>query len=384
MALTYGTVVGRFVEFSDLESPLSGKVIFTPTVSQMQFPSETPPVTALQQARVCPVIDGNLYDSTISNPTTDTPLGVSLLASDQPNALPSTVQYKVVVKLDNVTVQPSDVYIDVPANSTVDLANVIPAIDYTHLPVVVSQEERILAQAAQAQAEAAAQNAAGSATGAQGAAQASATSAQNAAGSASQASDSATNAQGSATSAASSASLAFQSASTAEAYKNSAATSKEQAASSATLASAKALAASDSATSAASSSTSAQASALAAEQAKEQGSQLLVQKGNVSGTLDLSTVTTNQIVHLTRVGNIVVNLPTSPMVGQTITLVMKKDSTATVYSFGLKNVTTAYGVTITPSSAANTLDEIMCFYDGVRWKARVGGLADSIPASWVV
>ena len=129
MALTYGTVVGRFVEFSDLESPLSGKVIFTPTVSQMQFPSETPPVTALQQARVCPVIDGNLYDSTISNPTTDTPLGVSLLASDQPNALPSTVQYKVVFKLDNVTIQPSDVYIDVPANSTVDLANVIPAID---------------------------------------------------------------------------------------------------------------------------------------------------------------------------------------------------------------------------------------------------------------
>ena len=143
-------------------------------------------------------------------------------------------------------------------------------------------------------------------------------------------------------------------------------------------------AASDSATSAASSSTSAQASALAAEQAKEQGSQLLVQKGNVSGTLDLSTVTTNQIVHLTRVGNIVVNLPTSPMVGQTITLVMKKDATATVYSLNLKNVITAYGVSITPSPAANALDEIMCFYDGVRWKARVSGLSDAIPTAWVV
>ena len=198
------------------------------------------------------------------------------------------------------------------------------------------------AQAAQAQAEEAAQNAAGSATGAQGAAEASATSAhasqssqaasaasaQNAAGSASQASDSATNAQGSAT--------------------------------------------------------SAQASALAAEQAKEQGSQLLVQKGNVSGTLDLSTVTTNQIVHLTRVGNIVVNLPTSPIVGQTITLVMKKDATATVYSFNLKNVIASYGVSITPSPAANALDEIMCFYDGVRWKARVSGLSDAIPTAWVV
>ena len=240
--------------------------------------------------------------------------------------------------------------------------------------------------------------AAGSATSSQGAAEASATSAhasqssqaasaasaQNAAASASQASDSATNAQGSATSAASSASSASQSAALAESHKNSAATSKDQAAASATLASTKATAASDSATASANSSASAQASALAAEQAKEQGSQLLVSLGNVSGALDLSTVTTNQIVHLTRVGNITITLPMSPMVGQTITLVMKKDATATVYAFNLKNVITAYGVSITPSSAANSLDEIMCFYDGVRWKARVSGLADAIPTAWVV
>ena len=79
-----------------------------------------------------------------------------------------------------------------------------------------------------------------------------------------------------------------------------------------------------------------------------------------------------------------VNLPTSPIVGQTITFVMKKDATATVYSFKLTNVITAYGVSITPSSAANTLDEIMCFYDGVRWKARVSGMSDAIPTAWVV
>ena len=254
------------------------------------------------------------------------------------------------------------------------------------------------AQAAQAQAEEAAQNAAGSATGAQGAAEDSATSAHasqssqtaaagsagNAAAAAAQASSSATNAQGSATAAASSASSASQSAALAESHKNSAATSKDQADASASLASAKATAASDSATSASSSSASAQASALAAERAKEQGSQLLVNLGNRSGTVDLSTVTTNQIVHLTRVGNIVVNLPTSPIVGQTITLVMKKDSTATVYSVNLKNVITAYGVAITPSASPNALDEIMCFYDGVRWKARVSGLSDAIPTAWVV
>ena len=95
-------------------------------------------------------------------------------------------------------------------------------------------------------------------------------------------------------------------------------------------------------------------------------------------------MTTNQIIHLTRVGDITITLPMSPIVGQTITLVMKKDATGTAYAFTLKNVTTAYGVPITPSSSANALDEIMCFYDGVRWKARVGGLADSIPTSWVV
>ena len=208
---------------------------------------------------------------------------------------------------------------------------------------------------------------------------------------ANKASDSATQANQYKNSASSSADSAAGYRNSAQTYANNAsasqtaaATSATNAATSATLASTKALAASDSATSAASSSTSAQASALAAEQAKEQGSQLLVQKGNVSGTLDLSTVTTNQIVHLTRVGNIVVNLPTSPIVGQTITLVMKKDATGTAYAFTLKNVITAYGVSITPSPAANALDEIMCFYDGVRWKARVSGLSDAIPTAWVV
>ncbi len=95
-------------------------------------------------------------------------------------------------------------------------------------------------------------------------------------------------------------------------------------------------------------------------------------------------MTANQIVHFTRVGDITITLPMSPIVGQTITLVMKKDATATVYSFKLTNVITAYGISITPSSAANALDEIMCFYDGVRWKARVSGLSDAIPTAWVV
>ena len=140
-------------------------------------------------------------------------------------------------------------------------------------------------------------------------------------------------------------------------------------------------AASDSATSAASSSASAQASALAAEQAKEQGSQLLAQKGNVSGTLDLTAATRNLIVHATMTGNITVALPASPMTGHTITLELLQDATGGRL-LTIPGAVTAYGVAITPAPAANALTEVMCFWDGVRWHARVAGLADSKPAGW--
>jgi hypothetical protein len=113
------------------------------------------------------------------------------------------------------------------------------------------------------------------------------------------------------------------------------------------------------------------------------GAFLLDQRGDVSGTLDLSALTTQNIVHARLTGNLTVVLPSSPVVGQTITLELQQDATGG-RTLTMPNAVAAFGVPITLSTAANALDEIMCLHDGVRWKARVGGLSDSIPTSWVV
>ena len=119
----------------------------------------------------------------------------------------------------------------------------------------------------------------------------------------------------------------------------------------------------------------------AVETAAEVGSQLLDNRGNFSGTLNLSAVTRNAIVHMTMIGNITATLPTVPMVGHTITLELKQDATGS-RTLTIPGAVTAYGIAITPAVGANALTEVMCFYDGVRWHARVSGLADAVPAGW--
>lgn len=120
-----------------------------------------------------------------------------------------------------------------------------------------------------------------------------------------------------------------------------------------------------------------------ATQQAQVGAFLLDQRGSVSGTLDLSGVTQQSFVHVTLTGNLTVVLPSAPIVGMTITLELKQDSTGG-RKLTMKNIPASFGVPITLSTAANALDEVMCLFDGVRWKARVGGLSDSIPTSWVV
>ena len=359
VSATYGKVVGRLIRtmFVPSGSVANGvpipraKVVFTASMPLSTTSSE---VYIADSVTAYTNDDGYLCSD-------DGTLGVLLLATNNTALSAKDWTWNVKVMAPSITTQSWS--IAVPGNSTIDLATAVKLPPDPGDEIALWQQVLADAEAARDQAQVYANNASDSAT---------------------QANQYKNSASSSADSAAGYRNSAQTYANNASASQTAAATSATNAASSATLASTKALAASDSATSAASSSTSAQASALAAEQAKEQGSQLLVQKGNVSGTLDLSTVTTNQIVHLTRVGNIVVKLPTSSIVGQTITLVMKKDATGTAYAFTLKNVITAYGVSITPSPAANALDEIMCFYDGVRWKARVSGLSDAIPTAWVV
>ena len=359
VSATYGKVVGRLIRtmFVPSGSVANGvpipraKVVFTASMPLSTTSSE---VYIADSVTAYTNDDGYLCSD-------DGTLGVLLLATNNTALSAKDWTWNVKVMAPSITTQSWS--IAVPGNSTIDLATAVKLPPDPGDEIALWQQVLADAEAARDQAQVYANNASDSAT---------------------QANQYKNSASSSADSAAGYRNSAQTYANNASASQTAAATSATNAASSATLASTKALAASDSATSAASSSTSAQASALAAEQAKEQGSQLLVQKGNVSGTLDLSTVTTNQIVHLTRVGNIVVKLPTSSIVGQTITLVMKKDATGTAYAFTLNNVITAYGVSITPSPAANALDEIMCFYDGVRWKARASGLSDAIPTAWVV
>lgn len=366
VSATYGKVVGRLIRTMFVPSGSVANGVPIPRATVV-FTASMPLSTTSSEVYIADSVttytndDGYLCSD-------DGTLGVLLLATNNTALSAKDWTWNVKVMAPSITTQSWS--IAVPGNSTIDLATAVKLPPDPGDEIALWQQVLADAEAARDQAQVYANNASDSATQANQYKNSASSSADSAAGYRNSAQTYANNASASQTAAATSA--------------TSAATSATNAASSATLASTKALAASDSATSAASSSTSAQASALAAKQAKEQGSQLLVQKGNVSGTLDLSTVTTNQIVHLTRVGNIVVNLPTSPIVGQTITLVMKKDATGTAYAFTLKNVITAYGVSITPSPAANALDEIMCFYDGVRWKARVSGLSDAIPTAWVV
>ena len=359
VSATYGKVVGRLIRTMFVPSGSVANGVPIPR-AKVVFTASMPLTTTSSEVYIADSVTAYTNDDGYLC-SDDGTLGVLLLATNNTALSAKDWTWNVKVMAPSITTRSWS--IAVPGNSTIDLATAVKLPPDPGDEIALWQQVLADAEAARDQAQVYANNASDSAT---------------------QANQYKNSASSSADSAAGYRNSAQTYANNASASQTAAATSATNAASAATLASTKALAASDSATSAASSSTSAQASALAAEQAKEQGSQLLVQKGNVSGTLDMSTVTTNQIIHLTRVGDITITLPMSPIVGQTITLVMKKDATGTAYSFNLTNVITAYGVSITPSPAANALDEIMCFYDGVRWKARVSGLSDAIPTAWVV
>lgn len=108
--------------------PLDGTVTITPRVGTMKWPGLPKPQTSVMSALVCPVIDGDLYrpGTTLQN-YQDVDPGVTVVATDQPDAQPSTVQYEVRWNLTGARVQPQTTPIDVPANGVVDLATVIPA-----------------------------------------------------------------------------------------------------------------------------------------------------------------------------------------------------------------------------------------------------------------
>lgn len=109
---------------------------------------------------------------------------------------------------------------------------------------------------------------------------------------------------------------------------------------------------------------------------------LLDQRGNVTGTLDLSDVETNVYVHLTLTGDVTVALPENAIPGRIITLVTFQDATGG-HSITVPDALSAYGVLPVASAGPNEGSEWHLIFDGEDWKVRVAGSSDSTPAEWI-
>lgn len=155
----YGQVIGRFVSFTadsydagnvPDEVPLNGKVTLTPLTTITRWPTTTPPRLAIAQPVTAVVIDGTLTgpDGLINHL-------LYLVATDQPEGQPDTIQWRASFRFDNVAVQPADVVFNVPANGVVDLSQIVSIPPEPGTIVVVSHEDAL---AAAASADAAAQS----------------------------------------------------------------------------------------------------------------------------------------------------------------------------------------------------------------------------------
>lgn len=149
--LADGSDYGRSPDGVPDEVPLTGKVIFTPTVTTLKFPTLSPPRFAALEKIECPLIGGFLFppDTTEEN-APHVQAGVVLTATDQPLALPPTFQYTVSWQLDSTRAAPASSAIDVPADGIVDLATVIPASSEPGVIKMISHEDRIAAEEAAA------------------------------------------------------------------------------------------------------------------------------------------------------------------------------------------------------------------------------------------
>ena len=110
---------------------------------------------------------------------------------------------------------------------------------------------------------------------------------------------------------------------------------------------------------------------------------LLDQRGDVAGTIDLTNLTKQSFIHCRLVGNTKVTLPANPTVGMCVNFEVLQNATGG-YTFTFNTKVTSYGITSVISSTANSLSEVICMWDGVRWKARVAGTNDAIPVGWNV
>lgn len=174
----YGEVVGRFVKFTadtadpgstPNEVPLTGSVLLIPMTQFMRWPTVDPPRLAVAVPLDCPVVNGDLCAPGTTSP------GVHLVATDQPLAHPTLIQWRATFHLAGVSAQPASVVFNVPTGGVVDLALVVSVPPEPPAILVVDPnsglEVAAAADAAQAAADAAAASAANAAQAATDAAQ---------------------------------------------------------------------------------------------------------------------------------------------------------------------------------------------------------------------
>jgi hypothetical protein len=166
----YGQVVGRFVRFTadtpdpgnvPDEIPLEGTITLTPLTTAMRWPTAVPPRLAVADTLTCLVVDGDLYP-----PGGGPDAGVYVVATDQPNAVPSLVQWRANFNFAGISPQPNPVVFNVPAGGVVDLSIVAPVAPDPPTIVVVDPNSAIEIAQAVEDAEAAAAAAAASAAAA--------------------------------------------------------------------------------------------------------------------------------------------------------------------------------------------------------------------------
>lgn len=154
--IAFGTITGTFLtvlaDSNDTgNSPdavaLGGTVTITPVLKSFRITGAAPATVVTQD------IKATIVNGTLLGPDGVTPLRV--MASDSPNISPSPVQYTAKFALTGVTNQPPTITFSVPSNGTVDLSTVITLPAVAPVQTIVSEQDRIDAEAAAVRAEAA-------------------------------------------------------------------------------------------------------------------------------------------------------------------------------------------------------------------------------------
>lgn len=147
---------GDFVETNDLV--LSGKVYITPTVDKMYWPGKG---TSVFRKYVCPIIDGVMYaPGTKESDETKVP-GVEVVASIQPEAKPSFVQYRIEIRFHGVPTVSSITPVEVEAGTDVNIGDLVQVTYPDRTIVIVDSVDRQLAVDAADRAQGYANEAAG-------------------------------------------------------------------------------------------------------------------------------------------------------------------------------------------------------------------------------